>query len=53
MPEKTVLEVFIAVASALEQMHNKGISHRDIKLENVLINKKREYKLCDFGSSTN
>lgn len=41
-----------AVASALEYMHAKGYSHRDIKLENVLINSNNEFKLCDFGSST-
>lgn len=32
-------------------MHNKGFSHRDIKIENVLLGGK-SFKLCDFGSST-
>ena len=27
------------------------ISHRDIKIENVLLHNKR-FKLCDFGSSS-
>lgn len=52
VPEKLVLKIAYYVASALEYMHKKGISHRDIKLENVLINSKGEYKLCDFGSSS-
>lgn len=52
VPEATVLNVMHAVACALEYMHAKGYSHRDIKLENVLINTKNDFKLCDFGSST-
>jgi serine/threonine protein kinase len=31
-------------------MHKKGIAHRDIKMENILINSHGEYKVCDFGS---
>jgi serine/threonine protein kinase len=40
------------VASALEYMHSRGIAHRDIKLENVLLSESGQYKLCDFGSSS-
>jgi serine/threonine protein kinase len=36
--EKVIVKILIAVASVLEHMHAKGISHRDIKMENVLIN---------------
>ena len=32
-------------------MHNKGFSHRDVKIENVLLGGK-SFKLCDFGSAT-
>lgn len=53
MPEKTVLRIMNSVAAALECMHSKGISHRDVKLENVLVSNSDELKLCDFGSSTN
>ena len=37
VPEPIILKVMHSVASALEFMHSKGFSHRDIKLENVLV----------------
>lgn len=33
-------------------MHKFGYTHRDVKLENVLVNKSGQYKLIDFGSAT-
>ena len=32
-------------------MHSKGIAHRDLKVENILLEEKK-FKLCDFGSAT-
>ena len=37
------------VASGLDYAHNKGISHRDIKLSNVLVSSRGQAKLVDFG----
>ncbi|CAF3309811.1 unnamed protein product [Rotaria sp. Silwood2] len=41
----------IKIASALRILHKKGIIHRDIKPDNMLINKDAIVKLCDFGVS--
>ncbi|VDN42276.1 unnamed protein product [Gongylonema pulchrum] len=50
--ESTVLNYFTQVAIGLEYMHSKQILHRDLKTQNILLNKKRTIvKLSDFGIS--
>jgi len=40
---------FIQILNALEYTHDIGIIHRDIKLENILLNEKNEIILGDWG----
>ena len=36
---------------ALEQLHKGGVIHRDLKPDNILINKWGHIRLTDFGLS--
>uniref|UniRef100_H2Y4G8 non-specific serine/threonine protein kinase n=1 Tax=Ciona savignyi TaxID=51511 RepID=H2Y4G8_CIOSA len=51
IPEEQARHWFCQLASALEYMHRRGVAHRDIKLENILIDQHNTIKLCDFGFS--
>ena len=33
-------------------MHESGVVHRDVKVENILLSQNGTAKLCDFGSAT-
>ena len=47
-----VRQLFEGVCAALSYVHQKGFIHRDIKPDNVLMNKVGEIRLCDFSLSS-
>ena len=43
------VKIFRQLVLAVEYCHNKNICHRDIKLENIIIDSELNLKLIDFG----
>ncbi len=52
LPEQDIFRFFGQVLLALKPLHEdpNPVTHRDIKLENILFGSDRNIRLCDFGS---
>ncbi|XP_067153560.1 BMP-2-inducible protein kinase isoform X2 [Apteryx mantelli] len=53
--ESEVTRIFCDTCEAVARLHQckTPIVHRDLKVENILLNDSGNYVLCDFGSATN
>ncbi len=49
--ETEIIKIGCDICKALRLCHSKGIIHRDIKPDNIFVNKDGNYKLGDFGIS--
>jgi len=46
---KVVVELALDVSRGLAYLHSQKIAHRDVKTENMLLDKQRHVKIADFG----
>ncbi|CAJ2642452.1 unnamed protein product [Trifolium pratense] len=46
---KVVIQLALDMARGLNYLHSQKIVHRDVKTENMLLDKTREVKIADFG----
>ncbi|TAQ90471.1 hypothetical protein B7494_g1201 [Chlorociboria aeruginascens] len=49
LPVEKVQKIFTQLVGAVAYVHISSCVHRDLKLENILLDKNENVKLCDFG----
>ncbi|KAI3761359.1 hypothetical protein L1987_51773 [Smallanthus sonchifolius] len=49
LPFKVVIQLALDMARGLSYLHSQKIVHRDVKTENMLLDKTRTVKIADFG----
>ena len=51
MPLKTIKIITFQILRGLSYLHHQGVMHRNLKSDNIVINKNLEVKICDFALS--
>jgi serine/threonine protein kinase len=51
LKEEVAKHLFRQIVDGLRYCHSRGILHRDIKLDNILLTSEGDIKICDFGVS--
>jgi predicted Ser/Thr protein kinase len=49
LTHREIAEVFVKVCDAVDYAHHQGIVHRDLKPRNILLDRRREPTVIDFG----
>lgn len=53
LSEDVARNCFRQILQAMAYCHGRGVAHRDMKLENIILTKDQNCKVCDFGLAKN
>lgn len=51
MSDRECADIYSQIFKGMEFLHDKNIFHRDIKLENIIVENSHKVKIIDFGFS--
>ena len=51
LDEKLIIKIFKQLLNGVNYIHSKGVIHRDIKTDNLLLDENNNIKITDFGIS--
>lgn len=51
LEESDIATLFLRILRGVKILHERGIMHRDLKLDNILVDRRARVQLCDFGLS--
>jgi len=49
LPEVVARTIFRQLVTSIQYCHSKGVSHKDLKLENIMVDRRMRCSLIDFG----
>ncbi|XP_072320736.1 testis-specific serine/threonine-protein kinase 6 [Eucyclogobius newberryi] len=51
LSEERSRQLLVQLCAAIQYLHSISVAHRDLKCENLLLDRKNQLKVCDFGMS--